>query len=214
MQSLLSFHLQKRCFFFCSSRLFLVSLCTRTSSTLALSFLVILNSQWQQNKLPAVNYGKNSNSFPELLLHVKSKITWVPLSSPKNVMEINHGNKRTFLNGFIEGNSNRLLQKLNPKTYCNNTRKMCTACFTKLSIKNLSYYWFFKIETIKSCNWHSSSHITARHKKQGSDFFISNFGFEFVLTISWLNTPSIVISFLRQHPALLLGKQRFERADA
>lgn len=29
----------------------------------------------QQNKLPAVNYGKNYNSFPELLLHVKSKIT-------------------------------------------------------------------------------------------------------------------------------------------
>ena len=43
---------------------------------------------------------------------------------------------------------------------------------------------------------------------------ISNFGFEFVLTISWLNAPSMVISIVRRHPALLLGKQRFERADA
>ena len=38
---------------------------------------------------------------------------------------------------------------------------------------------------------------------------ISNFGFEFVLTISWLNAPSMVISIVRRHPALLLGKQRF-----
>ena len=43
---------------------------------------------------------------------------------------------------------------------------------------------------------------------------ISNFGFEFVLTISWLNAPSMVISIVRRHPALLLGKQWFERADA
>ena len=42
---------------------------------------------------------------------------------------------------------------------------------------------------------------------------ISNFGFEFVLTISWLNAPSMVISIVRRHPALLLGKQRFERVD-
>ena len=42
---------------------------------------------------------------------------------------------------------------------------------------------------------------------------ISNFGFEIVLTIGWLNTPSMVISIVRRHPALLLGKQRFERAD-
>ena len=33
-------------------------------------------------------------------------------------------------------------------------------------------------------------------------------------TISWLNAPSMVISIVRRHPALLLGKQRFERADA
>ena len=44
--------------------------------------------------------------------------------------------------------------------------------------------------------------------------YISNFGFEFVLTISWLNAPSMVISIVRRHPALLLGKQRFEIADA
>ena len=43
---------------------------------------------------------------------------------------------------------------------------------------------------------------------------ISNFGFEFVLTVSWLKAPSMVISIVRRHPALLLGKQRFERADA
>ena len=43
---------------------------------------------------------------------------------------------------------------------------------------------------------------------------ISNFGFEFVLTISCLKAPSMVISIVRRHPALLLGKQRFERADA
>ena len=46
------------------------------------------------------------------------------------------------------------------------------------------------------------------------DCFISNFEFEIVLTISWLNTPSMVIPIVRPHPALLLGKQRFERADA
>ena len=70
------------------------------------------------------------------------------------VTEVNHGNKRNFLNGFIQGKSNRLFQKPNPKNKHTITtqEKHAPHASPKLSIRNLSYYWFFKIETITSCN--------------------------------------------------------------
>ena len=43
---------------------------------------------------------------------------------------------------------------------------------------------------------------------------ISNFDSEIVLRTSRLHTPSMVIVIVRRHLALLLEKQRIERADA
>ena len=77
--------------------------------------------------------------------------------------------------------------------------------------------------TVVTVGWRpDGTVVTVGHGPDGNDVthvgyapdgHISNFGFEFVLTISWLNAPSMVISIVRRHPALLLGKQRFERAD-
>ena len=90
--------------------------------------------------------------------------------------------------------------------------------FSGLSVKSCFTLYakicYVVVVVLEASLIHSVDSLIHSKKSSKCQLQLTNFGFEFVLTISWLNTSSMVISIVGRHPAPLLGKQRFERADA